>query len=179
MKKFLSIATAALLLGSVADARIDFYIGWELSDVDYSSSNNYDKTQRGVGFGGRIYTDATPELDIGGEVGFSHVETDSTIGGNILHAQFILKYHFSDNVEVFGGVGGAARGTPYDANDTNDVLLTGGLWSLGIGFHTDNDWRIEATYHSIGFSGNVDGVNQNMDTSLYGIHVGKSFDAWR
>lgn len=181
MKKILSIAAATLMLSTAADARIDFYQGWEMSDVSFSTDKTFDKTQRGIGFGGRLYTEINPQLDIGGELGFSHVETDSSIGGNVLHLQFILKYHFTSNFEVFGGVGGAMRGAyEKDINATtranDDSIYTGGLWSLGAAWETDGGWRIDASYHSISFSGVVNGTSQTIDTGIVGVHLGKSFD---
>ena len=158
-------------------------MGYEISSMSADNQVNenrvgLDETQQGLGFGMRLYTDVNPDLDIGGEFGFSHLETRSEISGNILHGQFILKYHVSSNIELIGGLGVALRGTPTESNSTveSDATLTGGLGSMGIAYVTDNNWRFDITYHYMSFGGNIDDADETISTSLFGFHVGRTFD---
>ena len=183
MKKYLSILTASSLLAASLNAKADFYIGYEVSSMSADTAANenkqgLDETIQGLGFGMRLYTDVNPDLDIGGEFGFSHLETRSEISGNIVHGQFILKYHLSPNVELLGGLGVALRGTPTESNTTveSDATLTSGLGSIGIAYVTDNEWRFDITYHYFSFSGNIEDADETISTNLFGFHVGKSFE---
>lgn len=183
MKKYLSMLAASSLLTASLNAKADFYIGYEVSTMSAENPTNADRlgldeTIQGMGLGMRLYTDVNPDLDIGGEFGFSHLETRSEISGNILHGQFILKYHLSSNIELIGGLGVALRGTPEESNKSleSDSTLTGGLGSIGIAYVTDNDWRFDITYHYMAFSGIIDSVDETVTTSLFGFHVGTTFD---
>jgi len=183
MKKYLSLLAVSALFTASLNAKADFYIGYEVSSMSAENAANkdalgLDETIQGLGFGVRLYTDVNPDLDIGGEFGFSHLETRSDISGNIVHGQFILKYHLSPNVELLGGLGVAARGTPTESNSTveSDATLTSGLGSIGIAYVTDNNWRFDVTYHYFSFSGNINDEDETVSTNLFGFHVGKTFD---
>jgi len=182
MKKYLSLLAASSLLTASLNAKVDFYMGYEVSSMSADTAVNQnvqglDETIQGLGFGMRLYTDINPDLDIGGEFGFSHLETRSEISGNILHGQFILKYHLTPNVELIGGLGVAMRGTPTESNTSveSDSVLTGGLGSIGIAYVTDNNWRFDISYHYMSFSGNIEDNDETISTSLFGFHVGRTF----
>ncbi len=183
MKKYLATLAASSLITASLLAKADFYVGYEISSMSADNAANQgrqglDETIQGMGLGMRLYTDVNADLDIGGEFGFSHLETRSEISGNIAHGQFILKYHLTPNVELIGGLGVALRGTPTESNTSveSDATLTGGLGSVGIAYVTDNNWRYDITYHYISFSGNIDNEDETISTSLFGFHVGKTFD---
>ncbi len=183
MKKYLALMTASSLISASLMGAADFYMGYEHSVMTAENAANQDRVGldesiKGMGFGVRIYTEVNPELDIGGEFGGSLLETRSSISGSILHGQFLLKYHMSDAVTVFGGLGVAMRGTPEDTNTSapSDYTLLGGMGSIGISFATDANWRIDATYHYISFSGKIDAVDETVTTSLLGLHVGRTFE---
>jgi hypothetical protein len=183
MKKYLTMMTASTLLTASLSANMDFFIGYEASIMEANNAANanrlgLDETQKGIGFGLRIHTEVNPSLDIGGEFGLSHLETRSETSGSIAHAQFLLKYHISDNIEIFGGLGVAARGTPDDSNTSvsSSATLLGGGASAGIAFVTEDLWRIDATAHYFSFTGTIDSEEETISTTLVGVHVGKTFN---
>ena len=183
MKKYLAVLAASSLITASLMAKADFYVGYEISSMSADNQVNegrlgLDETIQGMGVGMRLYTDVNADLDIGGEFGFSHLETRSEISGNIVHGQFILKYHIAPMIELIGGLGVALRGTPTESNASveSDATLTGGLGSIGIAYITDSDWRFDITYHYISFSGNIDNEDETISTNLFGFHVGKTFD---
>lgn len=182
MKKYLTTLAVSSLLTASLMAKADFYVGYEISSMSADNKANENRvglneTIQGLGLGMRLYTDVNADLDIGGEFGFSHLETRSEISGSIFHGQFILKYHLNPNVELIGGLGVALRGTPTESNSSveSDATLTGGLGSMGIAYVTDNNWRYDFTYHYISFSGNIEDQDETISTSLFGFHVGKTF----
>lgn len=183
MKKYLTLLTASTLLATTLSAKMDFFLGYETSAMTANNAANagrvgLDETQKGIGFGLRIYTEANEDLEIGGEFALSHLETRSQISGSNVRAQFILKYHFSDAIEAFGGLGVAVRGTPDDLNTSlpSDATLMGGYASAGIAFMTEEGWRAELVYSYIPFTGKIDAVDETITTNLIGIHFGRTFD---
>ena len=175
--------TASSLISASLMGAADFYMGYEHSrmsanNVANSDRKGLDENIQGLGFGMRLYTDVNPDLDIGGDFGVAFVESRPEYSGSVVYAQFLLKYHISSEVELFGGLGVAVRGTPTDANVSapSDNTLTAGIASMGIAYVTEGNWRFDATYKYIPFTGKIDAVDETITTHLFGLHMGKSFD---
>ena len=175
--------TASSLISASLMGAADFYMGYEHSRMTAENAANNDRRGldeniQGIGFGMRLYTDVNPDLDIGGDFGVAFVESRPEYSGSILFAQFLLKYHISSEIELLGGLGVAVRGTPADTNAStpSDATLMAGIASIGIAYVTESNWRFDATYKYIPFSGKIDAVDETVSTNLFGLHMGKSFD---
>ena len=182
MKKYLTLMTASSLISASLMGAADFYMGYELSSMTAGNAANNDRkgldeNVQGIGFGLRLYTDVNPDLDIGGDFGIGFVESRPEYSGSIVYAQFLLKYHLSTEIELFGGLGVAGRGTPSDTNTStpSDVSLIAGMGSFGISYVIEGGLRFDATYKYIPFSGKIDAVDETVSTSLFGLHMGKTF----
>lgn len=157
----------------------DIFVGWQGVQQNFKVNTNLSVAQKGIGLGGRFYIAANDMLYLGGEAGFSHIETHWDISGNITHLQFVLKYMPSDFLDIFGGLGVGARGAPADiAGSNNDWALFGGMADAGVGFVFGRDkWRVEAALYYYTFSGQIfNALNEEVTSLGLGIHMGKTID---
>ena len=189
MKKILSVATATVLLATSLDARGEFFFGYDSADVKFKNNGAHvaldnaklDRNQDGIGFGARYYTadDFIAEgMKIGVGVGFSHIETNSMISGNMAYAHFALKQELGNGWEAFGGLGWGMRGTPdTNATETDFNVLQGGMGSIGLAYMTNRDFRIELVYSYHTFAGKVlTTPEEEITTQLLGIRIGGAFE---
>ena len=180
MKKLLMAILATFTLSTVAQARsnllVDYYVGYDVVSQQFAENDaNSSTTQRGIGMGGRLFTDFSGDLFLGVGAGFYHIETNEDISGNIGYAQFFLKYLFTDSIEVFGGLGYAMRGTP-DYAAATDLTATGGMGSIGLAFVTKEGWRAEIMYSYFGFSAEVNALQEEITTNAISFHFGKTME---
>lgn len=189
MKKILSVATATVLLATSLDARGEFFFGYDGADVKFKNNGAHvaldyaklDRIQDGIGFGARYYTDddfIAEGMKIGVGLGFSHIETNSMISGNMAYAHFALKQELGRGWEVFGGFGWGIRGTP-DANVTESdiTVLNGGMGNVGIAYMSDRDFRVEIVYGYHTFTGKVlTTPEEEITTQLIGVRIGGAFE---
>lgn len=179
MNKLLSVLTATALVTTSLNAEADFYLGYEGANQTYGTSTNRNVFQEGLGFGGRLYSEVSDGLYLGGEAGLSHIETHPDISGNMGHIQFVMKYRLGNYVELFGGVGGGVRGTPADLNSSvnNDNIIFAGMYNIGIAYVSTAGWRGEVAYSHYGFEGDIDGnAKETIATDTVGVRFGKTFD---
>ncbi len=180
MKKLLTLLLTLTLGTMTLNAKGEFFLGWEGAQQTWSTSTNRNGYQQGIGFGGRLYAEVSPDLFLGGEMGFSHIETHADISGNMARLQFVMKYHFG-NVEVFGGLGAGIRGTPADLNSSidNDNFVYGGLADIGIAYETDGGFRFEIAYMHYTFEGDIDGnPTEKITTDAVGVRLGTMFESF-
>ncbi len=180
MKKLLITMLAALAMVSVSNARsdllVDYYVGYDIVSQQFAQNDaNSSTTQRGIGMGGRLFTEFSGDLFLGVGAGFYHIETNEEISGNIAYAQFFLKYLFTDNIEGFGGLGYAMRGTP-DYTAATDLTATGGMGSIGLAFVTKEGWRAEIMYSYFGFTAEINALQEEITSNAVGFHFGKTME---
>lgn len=179
MKKFALMLIALLGLTPVysAEYQADVYVGWTAVQQNFKTNTNLSTTQKGINLGGRIYIAANDQLYLGGEAGFSHIETHFDISGNITHLQFLLKFMPVEYIDIFGGMGIAGRGAPADiGGSNNDLALFGGMADLGLGFvFGEEQWRAEVAVYYFTFSGRIfDAIDEDITSYGIGVHLGKS-----
>ena len=180
MKKILITLFATFALSSTVQAKsdllVDYYVGYDIVAQSFALNDaNSSITQKGIGMGGRLFTEFSGDLYLGIGAGFYHIETDETVSGNIAYAQFFLKYLFTDNLEGFGGLGYGMRGTP-DYTAATDISATGGMGSIGLAFVTKEGWRAEVMYSYFAFSAEVNAQAETITSHAIGFHFGKTME---
>ncbi|KIM10753.1 MAG: hypothetical protein KU37_08430 [Sulfuricurvum sp. PC08-66] len=176
LKKVSSLILSTLLATSLSAGEYftDFYVGWRGVQQNFSANTNLTTLQTGIGLGGRFWVAMSDEILIGGEAGFSHIETHWDISGNITHLQFALKIKPAQQIDIFGGIGIGLRGAP-EMNNTSPVLA-GTMGDLGVAFiFGEENWRVEAVGYYFNFSGNVNNLREEVTSWGAGVHLGKTF----
>ncbi|MDH5464412.1 MAG: hypothetical protein OEW60_02225 [Thiovulaceae bacterium] len=180
MKKILVTLFASFAILSTVNAKsdllVDYYVGYDYVIQKFAQNDaNNSTTQKGIGMGGRLFTEFSGDLYLGLGAGFYHIETNDAISGNIAYAQFFVKYLFTDNIEGFGGLGYAMRGTP-DYTTATDLSATGGMGSIGLAFVTKEGWRAEIMYSYFGFTAEINALAEEITSNAFGFHFGKTME---
>lgn len=157
----------------------DVYVGWHGVQQNFKTNTNLSVAQKGIGLGARFYIPANEQLFLGGEVGFSHIETNWDISGNITHLQFLIKFLPSEMIDLFAGMGIAGRGAPSDiGGSNNDWALFGGMADAGVALvFGEEKWRVELALYYFSFTGRIfNAIDEDITSYGVGLHVGKTFN---